>query len=217
MTVEQRFLVVDDHDAILAGTLPALRHKYPQAHIAIARSAEAAVQQIEAQTPDFAILDLRLPKTTQSAATADVGLELLDQLMQCAPAPNIMVLSIDVQPLVRLKSAINVYEGGFVAIDKSTPIEDMLRSVDIALNGSTYLPPSVRSRPEYDPRWLQVLQLKYHSGLSDKAIARRMNISDRTVRNYWVRIQDTLGIVNNPDQDLRVQIQLVARRAGLIN
>ena len=217
MTEEQRFLVIDDHDAILAGTLPALRHKYPQANIAIARTAEAAEQQIEACCPSFAIIDLRLPKTAKSTASADVGLQLLSRIMECTPAPNIMVLSIDVQPLVRMKAAINIYEGGFVAIDKSSPIEDMLRSVDIALRGSTYLPPDVRSRPEYDLKWLQVLQLKYQEGLSDKAIARQMNISDRTVRNYWVRIQDTLGIADDPDRDLRVQIQLVARKAGLIN
>lgn len=217
MAIEQRFLVIDDHDAILAGTLPALRHKYPQASIVIARTAQAAEQQIQAHRPDFAIIDLRLPKTTRSTATADVGLQLLSLLMGCSPAPNIMVLSIDVKPLVRMKAAINAYEGGFVAIDKSAPIEEMLRSVDIALRGSTYLPPDVRSRPEYDSKWLQVLQLKYHEGLSDIAIARRMNISDRTVRNYWVRIQDTLGIIDDPDQDLRVQIQLVARQAGLIS
>ena len=217
MTVEQRFLVIDDHDAILAGTLPALRHKYPQANIAIARTAQAAEQHIQTHCPDFAIIDLRLPKTAHSAATADVGLALLGRIMQCTPAPNIMVLSIDVQPLVRMKAAINTYEGGFVAIDKASPIEDMLRSAEIALRGSTYLPPDVRSRPEYDPKWVQVLQLKYHEGLSDKAIARQMGISDRTVRNYWVRIQDTLGIADDPDQDLRVQIQIVARKAGLIN
>ncbi len=44
-----------------------------------------------------------------------------------------------------------------------------------------------------------------------------MGISDLTIRNYWIRIQDWLGICDHPDQDLRVHIQLAARKAGLIN
>ena len=72
-------------------------------------------------------------------------------------------------------------------------------------------------RSEFDCKWLKVLKLKYQEGLSDKAIAKLMGISDRTIRNYWIKIQDWLGICDHPDQDLRVHIQLAARKAGLIN
>ncbi|MEO0936099.1 MAG: DNA-binding response regulator, partial [Cyanobacteria bacterium J06641_2] len=74
-----------------------------------------------------------------------------------------------------------------------------------------------RSRPEFDRKWLEVLTLKYQEGLSDKAIAKRMSITDRTVRNYWIRIQDALGVFDNPDEDLRVQIEIAARKSGLIS
>lgn len=213
----QQFLVVDDHETVLAGTLPALQQAYPQANIATAQTARAAEQQIAQQPPDFIVLDLVLPRTLRSAATTETGLQLLRGLMEGPQPPNIMVLSINVMPLVRIKSAIYNYEGGFVAIDKSLPIEDMVHSVDMALRGSINLPPAIRSRPEFDARWLQVLQLKYHRGLSDVAIAQAMGISDRTVRNYWVRIQDALEIHESPQNDTRSQIQLVARKAGLID
>ncbi|MEH1947249.1 MAG: hypothetical protein V7K77_09855 [Nostoc sp.] len=42
----------------------------------------------------------------------------------------------------------------------------------------------MRSRLEFDRKWLEVLTLKYQEGLTDKAIAHKMLVSDRTVRNY---------------------------------
>ncbi|MEM6450833.1 MAG: response regulator transcription factor [Cyanobacteria bacterium P01_D01_bin.105] len=212
-----RFLVIDDHEAILAGTVPALQGAYPQAAIATAKDMRAAQQELARHLPDLVIVDLSLPESSAGTASAEVGMRLIDSLISSEQAPNIMVLSTNVKPLVRLKPVINAYGGGFVALDKSAPIEEMLHSVEIALRGSTHLPPELRKRPEFDRKWLTVLKLKYQKGFSDRAIAKEMGISDRTVRNYWVRIQDSLGIHESPDLDLRVQIRIAARRAGLIS
>lgn len=213
----QRFLVIDDHEVILEGTVPALQAQYPNAQISTAQTVQAAEQKIARDRPDLVIVDLSVPEAAHHTATAEAGIRLLDWLMRSDLAPDIMVLSTNVKPLIRLKPVINAYEGGFVAMDKSLPIQTMLSSVEIALRGSIYLPPEVRARPEFDRRWLEVLKLKYQDGLSDKAIAKAMGISDRTVRNYWVRIQDAFYIGDDPNQDLRIQIQLAARKAGLIN
>ena len=213
----QRFLVVDDHEAILAGTVPALQAKYPTVEILTAKNRQSAEQQVVLYRPDLAIIDLSLPELPHAVPNTEVGIQLLQALMHTHPAPNLMVLSTNIKPLVRLKPAINAYEGGFAAIDKSLPIREMLKYVDLALRGSIYLPSEVRSRPEFDRRWLEVLTLKFQEGLSEKAIAERMKISDRTVRNYWIRIQDALNVYDHPQKDLRVQIEIAARKAGLLN
>jgi DNA-binding NarL/FixJ family response regulator len=216
-SVQRRFLVIDDHEAILEGTIPALQTKYPMVEILTAKCQREAEQRVKKYSPELAIVDLSIPESPNAIASTEVGIRLLELLMHSDPAPNIMVLSTNVKPLVRLKSAIHIYEGGFVALDKSLPLREMLKYVDLALRGSVYLPSKVRSRPEFDRRWLEVLTLKYQDGLSDKAIAERLGISDRTVRNYWVRIQDALGVADHPNQDLRIQIQMAARKAGLIS
>jgi len=213
----RRFLVIDDHEAILKGTVPALQIKYPTVEILTAKSQQEAEYYIKCYCPEFVVVDLGLPKSPAAIPSTEVGIQLLESLMHTQPAPNIMVLSINVRPLLRLKPAIHIYEGGFVALDKSLPIREMLKYVELALRGSIYLPPEVRSRPEFDRRWLEVLTLKYQEGLSDKAIAERMGISDRTIRNYWLRIQDALNVYDHPNQDLRIQIQIAARKAGLIS
>ncbi|EDX83891.1 response regulator receiver domain protein [Synechococcus sp. PCC 7335] len=215
--VGKRFLVVDDHEAILEGTIPALQQQYPSAEIYTAQCMRAAEKQIDGLSLDLVIVDLSLPIEPTMPATSKVGVELLSKLMRSDDAPNLMVLSTNVKPLIRLKPLINSYGGGFVAMDKAAPIQVMLKSVEIALRGSIHLPPEVRARVEFDPKWLKVIELKYQEGLSDQAIARRLGVSDRTVRNYWTRIQDALQVYDDPSQDLRVQIQLAARRAGFIS
>lgn len=215
--VKQAFLVVDDHEAILEGTIPALKGKYPDAEILTAQDAQTALSQVKRYHPGLVIVDLCLPEKPNTSAEAEVGMQLLKTLMESTPAPNLVVLSTNIRPLVRLKPMINAYEGGFAAMDKSQPIREMLRLIDLALRGSIYLSSELRSRPEFDRRWIEVLSLKFQEGLTDKAIAQRMKVSDRTVRNYWIRLQDTLGVYDEPGKELRVQIEIAARRIGLIN
>jgi len=212
------FLVVDDHEAILKGTVPALRERYPKAKVLMAQDRQTA-QQILNQFPlDLVVVDLSLPESLGQVASPEIGMQWLELLMQHAVTkPNILVVSTNIKPLVRLTPKINIYEGGFVAMDKSLPIQELLKLADLSLRGSIYLPLEVRSRPEFDRRWLEVLTLKFQQGLSDRAIRERMGIAERTLRNYWVRIQDALEVVDDPDKDLRVQIELAARAAGLIN
>ena len=213
----QKFLVVDDHEAVLQGTIPALKEKYLEVEIFAAGDAQTAYQQFERYHPDLLIVDLCLPEKPHALAQTEVGIQLLKTLMENPLAPNVVVLSTNVRPLVRLKPMINVYEGGFAATDKSQPLKEMLRLVDLALRGSIYLSSELRSRPEFDRKWIEVLTLKYQEGLTDKAIAQKMNVSDRTVRNYWIRLQDSLGVYDEPDKELRIQIELAARKIGLIN
>lgn len=214
--VKQTFLAIDDHEAILAGTIPALKRKYPTAEIFTAQDVQTARKQLERYDPNLVILDLSLPEKPGLMAKLEVGLKFLKSLMQSNEAPNIMVLTSDTLPLVRLQAMIDTYEGGFAAMDKALPISEMLRLIDFALRGSIYLPTEVRNRPEFDRKWIELLNLKFGEGLTDKAIAKRMNITDRTVRNYWSRIQDALEIGEEPDKDVRIQIELAARQLGLI-
>ena len=70
---------------------------------------------------------------------------------------------------------------------------------------------------ELDPQWLELLRLRFESGYNDLAIAQKMGLTDRTIRNYWKRIQNALDISSQPDKDVKVLIQLKARKLGLID
>jgi DNA-binding NarL/FixJ family response regulator len=47
---------------------------------------------------------------------------------------------------------------------------------------------------EVKPEWIEVLNLAFEEGLEDKVIALRMRVAPRTVRHYWTKVQDVLGV-----------------------
>ena len=111
MDDKDKILIIDDHEAILAGLIPALDQKFPAAQILKAKSRQHA-DQLLAKYPNFmlVIVDLSLPEKVGAEAKADVGFELVETLLNQPNAPNILVLSTNPKPLVRLKSKINTYE-----------------------------------------------------------------------------------------------------------
>ena len=70
---------------------------------------------------------------------------------------------------------------------------------------------------ELDPHWLELLRLRFEHGYNDRAIAQKMGLTDRTIRNYWARIQNALNIDKHPNKDIKVLIGLKARSLGLID
>ena len=43
-----------------------------------------------------------------------------------------------------------------------------------------------------------------------------MQVSDRTIRNYWIRLPDALDVYDEPGKELRIQIEMAARKLELI-
>lgn len=214
---KQKILVVDDHESVLGGTLAVLKQQYPEAILLTAQTAQDALQQAEANPLDLAVVDLSIPETVGGAAKIDYGLQLLKTLMTRYPTLNIVVQSAQVRSLVRLKPVISTHEGGFTVADKSLPMREMLTKVDWALQGLIYTPKEMRNGLEVKPEWLEVLQLAFQDGLQDKAIAKQMNVAERTVRHYWTKIQDVLDVYPDEGKNIRIQTEMRAREEGLID
>jgi len=213
----QTFLVVDDHELVLDGTVHAIQKQYPEAHVVVAHVATEALKQVELYHPDLAVVDLSMPPAVGDTARPEAGIELLKTLMDQYPTLNIVVQSAHSKSLVRLKLAISNHEGGFVVADKSLPLKEMLTKLNWALDGVFYTPKELRSGIEVKPEWLELLQLAFREGLQDKAIADRMKVSERSVRHYWTKIQDVLGIYPDEGKNIRIQTELRAREEGLID
>jgi DNA-binding NarL/FixJ family response regulator len=216
-TKAKTFLVIDDHEMVLSGTVSVLEQHYPNAQVLIARTAAEAIRLVESHAPDLAVVDLAMPEAAGASARTDTGIQLLDTLMEKYPSLNIVVQSAHVRALVRLKFAINAHEGGFTVADKSLSMQEMLTKVDWALQGLIYTPKELRSGLEMKPEWLKVLQLAFQKGLQDKAIAERMNVSERSVRHYWSKIQDALEVYPDEGLNIRIQTEIRAREEGLID
>lgn len=216
----EKILVVDDHQLILGGTLEVLRKQYPEAEILTTKTAQETINQLSSFQPDLIVVDLSIPEKPGMIAQIDTGIQLLQKLMKKYPNLNIMVQTSSPKALVRIRHDIDNHQGGFTVADKGLDDQQRLIRVNLTLEGGTHTKDLGR-RIEVKPEWLELLRLASSEELQDKAIAEQMNIAERTVRNYWTKIQDVLSIYPEDSKKERTNIRLKtlnnAREEGLID
>ncbi|KYC35384.1 response regulator receiver protein [Scytonema hofmannii PCC 7110] len=217
---KQRILVVDDHQLILGGSLNILKQEYPDAEILKAETAQEALDLLASCQLDLVVIDLSIPEKPGMMAQIDTGIQLLKTLMKKCPTLNLVVQSSYIKALVRIKREIDDHEGGFVIANKGLSEKEILNRVNLALQGITHTK-DIKTALEFKPEWLEVLKLAFEEGLQDKAIADRMYIHERTVRSYWTKIQDVLGVYpedcKQEGKNMRIQTTIRAREEGLID
>lgn len=217
---KQKILVVDDHQLILSGSLELLRQEYTVAEFLKAQTAQEALDIVASYQLDLIVIDLSIPEKPGMMAQVDTGIQLLKTLMKKYPTLNLVVQSSHIKALVRIKREFDDHRGGFVIANKGLSEQEILNRVNLALQGITHTK-DITTALELKPEWLEVLKLASEEGLQDKAIAERMHIHERTVRSYWTKIQDVLGVY--PDdcklegKNMRVKTIIRAREEGLID
>lgn len=214
-----KILVIDDHELVIGGTIDILQKHYPNAEIVTAQTAEDTLKQIKNFSPDVIVMDLSIPEQSGEIARTEVGLQLLKNLMKKYPEINFVVQSAHARTLVRIKQEIDSHKGGFTVADKSLSRQEMLTRVNWALQGLTHTKDikSIQGGFEFKPEWLKVLELAFQEGLQDKAIADRLNVSERMVRHYWNKVQDALNVYPEEGRNIRIQTEKRAREEGLID
>ncbi|MGF1675738.1 MAG: response regulator transcription factor [Rivularia sp. (in: cyanobacteria)] len=213
-------LVVDDHQLILTGTLEILKKEYPQADIIKVQTAQEMLSLIQSRQFDLVVMDLSIPDSEGETAEVELGIRLLKNLLEEYPYQNFMVQSSYIKALIRIKHDIDNHQGGFAIADKKLSEKEMLMRVNLALIGATHTK-DIKAGIELKPEWIDVLRLAFEDGLTDKEIANQMYKSERSVRTYWTKIQDILGVYpqdcKQSGKNLRIQTEIRAREEGLID
>ena len=214
---KQSFFLVDDHAAVFDGSAMSLKQEFLNADITTAKTAQEARQKLKALRPDVVIVDLSLPEMAGETCRTETGIGLLREFLETYGDYNFVVQSANVASLVRIKPTIDAHQGGFALVDKGEPTAEMLKRVSWAMDGLVYTTPTMRKHLEIKSEWMQELELAVYEGLNDKTIAKNMNVAERTVRNYWAKLQDVLGVYHEEGKILRIQTELRAREEGLID
>ncbi|MBE9212459.1 response regulator transcription factor [Plectonema cf. radiosum LEGE 06105] len=213
-------IVVDDHQLILTGTLDILKREYPQADIIKAQTAQETLSLIQSRQFNLVVMDLSIPDRKGERAEVELGITLLNNLLEEYPHQNFMIQSSYIKALIRIKHEIDNHQGGFAIADKGLSEDEMLMRVNLALIGATHTQ-DIKTGIELKPQWIEVLRLAFEDGLTDKEIANRMYKSERAVRTYWTKIQDILGVYpqdcKQNGKNLRIQTEILAREEGLID
>lgn len=197
----ERILLIDDHAMFRSGVRLLLKAAMPSAVVAEAGTlGEALAEDVE--VPDVVLLDIKLPDQSGIA-----GIALLKRKWPAVPV--LMLSSLDTPEAVR--QALACGAAGFVS--KAETPERFVESIGRAIRGET----DAAEHKAHDevgrrltPRQREVLEL-LGQGLSNKLIARRLSLSENTVRRHVQGILEHLGVAS------RAEAVIAARRLGLLH
>lgn len=192
-----RVVVVEDHP-IFADGLVALFRDLPEIEVVgVAGTGEAAVELVGRHAPDVVLMDLRLPGMSGVEATA--------RIRAGHPAVAVLALTMmsDDESIV---AAVRAGARGYLL--KEAPPEEIVRSLQAVAAGQVVFGSSAggrvlaalaaetvrpRSLPELTDREHEVLDL-VGAGLTNHAIAQRLFLSEKTIRNHVSNIFAKLGV-----------------------
>lgn len=169
------------------------------------------LSEVAEREPDVAIVDIRMPPTH-----TDEGLRAARELRRRHPSLGVLVLSQYVRPSYAFELLAEDARGvGYLLKDRVSDLRELSDAVRRVGEGGSVLDPSVvsqlvgRRRQGHDPiddlteREQQVLALMAE-GRSNRAIAERLVITERTVEKHVRSILGKLHIAGSPDDHRRV-------------
>jgi DNA-binding NarL/FixJ family response regulator len=203
-----RVLIADDHGVVREGLSRLLQAADGIEVAGVAADGEAAVAQAQAVVPDVVLMDLDMPGIDGIEATRRIS-------AGNGTAAVLVLTSFSDQP--RILGAIEAGAVGYLLKDASS--EDVVAGIRAAARGESPLDPraartvlDARAAPDplapFSQRERDVLNL-LAAGLPNKLIARRLEISEKTVKSHLTRIFRELGVSD------RTQAALWAERHGI--
>jgi DNA-binding NarL/FixJ family response regulator len=197
---DPRCLLADDHPALTVAVSSFLSENGFEI-VGPVSDGRRAVALAEETKPELALIDFRMPRLA--------GIELIHALHEVSPDTRIAVYTADADEHI----ARDVLDAGAVAlILKEAPL-DLVRALEAALIGNSYLDPALVKAPKpggkLTQRELDVLEL-LAEGLQHEEIGRRLGISSETVRTHLRKASDRLGAAT------RTQAVATALRRGFI-
>ena len=203
-----RVLLADDHGVIRDGLGRLIGGLDDVELVGTAADGEQAVRAAGELTPDVVLMDLDMPVVD--------GIEATRRIVSDRPGAAVLVLTA-FSDRQRILGALEAGACGYLLKDAAS--EDVAEGIRAAARGESPLDPraartvlSARAEPEplegLSAREREVLDLLVE-GLPNKLIARRMEISEKTVKSHLTRIFRELGVTD------RTQAALWAERHGL--
>lgn len=190
-----RVLVADDHPIVRAGVVALLESAAGMEVVAAVADGAAAVSEARRHEPDVVLMDLRMPGMSGVEATAAITAAL--------PRTRVVVLT-TYETDDAILDAITAGARGYLL--KAAPEQEILAGVRSVAAGATVLAPAIaaalargvqrdRSAPKLSPRESEVLGL-VADGESNPAIARRLHLSEATVKTHLLHVFEKLEVAD---------------------
>jgi NarL family two-component system response regulator LiaR len=209
-----RVLIVDDHTIVRKGIRALLAEIEGIEVVGEADNGQEAIAQADTLHPDVILMDLAMPKMD--------GIEATRQIKTSQPESRILVMT-SFAADDKVFPAIKAGALGYL-LKESAP-EDLVQAIRQIHRGESSLHPTIARKvlqeithpsdrpPTPNPlteREAEVLRL-VAQGLSNRDIAKKLNISDPTVRTHVSNIMSKLHLAT------RIQAALYALRERLVS
>ncbi|GIW28644.1 MAG: DNA-binding response regulator [Meiothermus sp.] len=203
-----RILLVDDHPVVRAGLSGLLSSQPDFRVVGEASNGLEALSLLEQIGADVVLMDLRMPQMD--------GVTAIRQIRARFPRVQILVLT-TYDTDSEIVRAVEAGATGYLL--KDVPREELFRAVRLCARGEAVLSPPVAARllgrmrgsaeETLSVRELEVLAL-VAKGFSNKEIARKLKISEATVKTHLLHAFDKLGV------DDRTAAVTVALERGIL-
>ena len=188
-----RVLVVDDHEVVCRGLSALLASTGDLVCVGTAGSGEEALAAVARHAPDVVLLDLSMPHGD--------GTSVVRALREADRPVRVLVLTSFQEP-ERVLEVMRAGADGYLL--KDSRAERILDGVRAVAAGGAPLDPTVarslladlrqhKVTEELTEREREVLEL-VRQGLPNKSIARRLQITERTVKAHVTHILQRLGV-----------------------
>jgi DNA-binding NarL/FixJ family response regulator len=203
-----RVAVADDHGVLRDGLAGLISAQPDMELVATAADGAEAVAICKSAAPDVVLMDLEMPVMDGIEATRAIVAEALGTV--------VLVLT-SFSDRRRITGALDAGAVGYLLKDASA--EEVVRGIRTAAEGGSPLDPraarsllEAKNAPDplagISPREREVLALLL-DGMPNKLIARRLTISEKTVKSHLTSIFRQIGVTD------RVQAILWVERQGL--
>lgn len=203
-----RVVIVDDHPVVRSGLLALLAGQPTVEVVGQAGSGAEALDIVQQQRPDVVLCDLRLGEGID-------GVEVTRALRARSDAPAVVILT-TYDHDADIVRAVEAGAAGYLL--KDATVDEIVDAVERAAGGDSVLSPALTERvvdamrtrrAELSPREREILGL-LAEGLSNREIARRVFLSEATVKTHLAHVYAKL------DVDGRTAAVARARSAGLL-
>lgn len=192
-----RVLLADPHALVRAGIRALIEAIDGIQVIAEAGDGEEALRLMHELQPDLVLLDLTMPKKN--------GFEVLEEARKLFPQIRIIVLTVHEAGEYAVRA---LRSGAAGYLPKSAASADLADAIETVMRGEAYISREVSKRTIIDyskavdeqeriakltPRQREILTL-IAEGHSTKEIARRLNISVKTVESHRAQVTERLNI-----------------------
>ncbi|MBN9315713.1 MAG: response regulator transcription factor [Devosia sp.] len=203
-----RVALVDDHPTLLMGVSALFASDPRFTIVGTGLSATAAIDLVEAHEPDVVTLDLSMPGDVFTA---------IRSIVDTSPGTRVLIFTAYADVDLALR-ALDAGAHGFVL--KGRPAEELFDAIDTVSKGALYISPDFspkllsglrnRSRREkatvkLSPREQQLLDCLLE-GMSNKEIARKLELTEKTVKHYMTNLMNKLKVKS------RLEVVLAAPR-----